>query len=440
MKKTLSLFLALTLGLLFHSCDDDDDFGSGGGLQPVGFSVNANYDASFNNVAGSGATVTLVNVETSNTYTLTTNENGTASFSEVTPGTYTVSVTKQMSPAEFETTFGYTSDEEEINFNGSQTNVIVNANTTSVNIVLKTSKVGDLVLKQIHYGGSHISQGASFRDQFVEIYNNSNEVIYADGLYFAQLHGASTTATYPYTLANGQWDWSQSEGMTIGNAANTDYVYADHIFQIPGNGTQYPIQPGQGIVIAQTAINHRANYTDNAGNVQSILDPTLTLDLSNADFEAYLGDVHSSGIYRWDVQNPNVTDVIIKYWNNNRDFLMDNLGRDAFIIFRATDAQYNSWSTYKDPTASQKLCLQIPNSVIIDGVDTTRDLGTNLVPKKLQNQIDGGNTYLPSSAYSSKSVIRKTKTTIAGRVILQDTNNSTNDFVEITAQPGAFAN
>ncbi|PTT14387.1 DUF4876 domain-containing protein, partial [Flavobacterium sp. HMWF030] len=79
-----------------------------------------------------------------------------------------------------------------------------------------------------------------------------------------------------------------------------------------------------------------------------------------------------------------------------------------------------------------------PNSAIVDGVDTTKDLGAGFIPKKLATQIDGGTTYLPSGFFSSKSVIRKTKTTIAGRIILQDTNNSSNDFVEITANPRGF--
>lgn len=438
MTKKLFLFCAIMFGLFLQSCDDDD-FG-GSTLKPVSFTVNAKYDTSFDSKVSQGATITLVNAENGNTYSSTSDANGTASFSEITPGTYTLTATKQMTSAEFTTTFGYTPTTDEINFNGSQTNVTVNANVSTTNIELKTARVGGLVLKQIYYGGSNTSQGASFRDQFVEIYNNSNEVIYADGLYFAQLYGANTTATSSYTLPSGQFDWSQSSGMTIGNAANTDYVYADHIFQIPGNGTEHPIQPGQSIVIAQTAINHKANYTDNSGNVQTIVNPDLTLDLSTADFETYLGDYLGLGIYRYDIQNPNVADVTIKFWNKNRDMILDNQGRDAYIIFNATDAQYNSWLTYNDPSSSPKLCVQIPVSAIVDGVDTTKDLGANLVPKKLPSQIDGGTTYLPSGAFSSKSVIRKTKTTIAGRIVLQDTNNSSNDFVEITALPKTFAN
>jgi hypothetical protein len=118
--------------------------------------------------------------------------------------------------------------------------------------------------------------------------------------------------------------------------------------------------------------------------------------------------------------------------------ILDSNGRQAYVIFKMENAAFTALKTYKNPKGDKNLFLQIPNSVLIDGVDTTKDLGSNLIPKKLPSQIDGGNTYLPSGAYSSKSVMRKTKTTIAGRIVLQDTNNSTNDFVEVTANPRGF--
>src|SRR5690606_18853036 len=83
------------------------------------------------------------------------------------------------------------------------------------------------------------TQGASFRDHFIEIYNNSNEVLYADGLYIATLEGNTNSTLTSYTLPTGQYDWSQSTGNNIGSAANTDYVYASNIIKVPGTGTQY---------------------------------------------------------------------------------------------------------------------------------------------------------------------------------------------------------
>ncbi|MBE8727401.1 DUF4876 domain-containing protein [Flavobacterium hungaricum] len=435
MKKTLSIFIIL-FGLIIQSCSNDDNESEA--LKPVDFTVSLKYDADFNSLNVKKASVIIVNTETANKYTVESDENGTATFKQILPGTYSISATKVIQSAEFTETFGYTPTEAEINFNGSASSVIVNAAAITTSIEMKTSKVGDFVIKQIYYGGSDTKKGAVFRDQFIEIYNNSNTVQYADGLYMAQLTGATTSTVLTYSQPNGQFDWSKSEGMTMGSEANTNYVYGINIIKIPGNGTQYPVEPGKSIVIAQNAINHKANYVDNNGKAVSIVSPELTVDLSTADFEAFLG-IYSGSTYQYDIQNPAVPDVDIAYWgNSNNDLILDSLGRQAYTIFKMTDAEFTALKKYKNPKGDASLFLQIPVTALIDGVDTTRDLGSLLVPKKLPSQIDGGNTYIPSGAYSSKSVMRKTKTTIAGRIILQDTNNSTNDFVEVTANPRGF--
>lgn len=435
MKKTLSIFIIL-FGLIIQSCSNDHNENEA--LKPVDFSVSLKYDAAFNSQVVKKASVTIVNTETANKYTVESDEKGVALFKQILPGSYSITATKVIPAVEFTETFGYTPTEAEINFNGAASSVVVNAASATVDIEMKTSKVGDFVIKQIYYGGSDTKKGAVFRDQFIEIYNNSNTVQYADGLYMAQLTGSTTTTVAAYTLANGQFDWSKSEGMTIGNTANTDYVYGINIIKIPGNGTQYPVQPGKSIVIAQNAINHKANYVDNNGKAVSIVSPELTVDLSTADFESFLG-TYSGDVYQYDIQNPAVPDVDIAYWgNSNNDMILDSNGRQAYVIFKMDDSKFTALKKYKNPKGDKNLFLQIPNSVLIDGVDTTKDLGSGLVPKKLASQIDGGNTYLPSGAYSSKSVMRKTKTTIAGRIVLQDTNNSTNDFVEVTVNPRGF--
>jgi hypothetical protein len=437
------LFSFLTILLLIVSCSNDDDFGNAGSsaLQPISFTVNAKYDSSFNNLASSGATVTITNSSTGDIYTATTDTNGAGKFASILPGTYKITISKKMTAEEFSTAFGYTSSTAEVIFNGSQENVTANTNVTSTTIELKSARVGDLVIKQVYYSGSSATQGAVFRDQFIEIFNNSNEVIYADGLYIGQLYGKTSTTSASYTLSNGQFDWSKSVGMTMGDKANTEYVYADYVFRIPGNGIQYPIQPGESILIAQTAVNHKSPLVGNDGDPITINDPTLTVNLSTANFESYLGDFRTSigeSVYQYDIQNPAVADLQIAYWgkvgsySGNKDFIMDSLGRDSFVIFRADD--FTSYKEYSDPsvtsvTSSTKFFVQIPNSMILDGVDLQHYNTNSQRPKMLQSSIDASSIACDAS-YNSQSVIRKTKTTINGRIVLEDTNNSANDFVK----------
>ncbi|MFV0531258.1 MAG: DUF4876 domain-containing protein [Flavobacteriales bacterium] len=448
MKKVLYVFVTI---LVLASCSDDD-FGGNGTLQSVNFSVtlkydNETYDGSFVN----GGNITLTNTATGDVYTVTSNENGVAGFESILPGIYNISVTKSMNNTEFNSTFGYNPTTLEVQFNGSQEQTTVNTNVTSTTIILKSARVGDLVIKQIYYAGSHIQQGAVFRDQFMEIYNNSNEVIYADGLYIGQLYGKNNTTTDTYTLSSGQYDWSQSIGMTAGSTANTDYVYADYVLQIPGTGEEYPINPDESIVIAQSALNHKAPLTDNAEKPLEVQDPSLTVDLSGADFEVYLGNWRASigeEVYRYDIDNPAVQDLNIAYWGNpknysgNRDFIMGNLGRDSFIIFRSDD--FATYTDYPNPSvtteaSNTKYFVQIPNTTIIDGVDLQHYNPSSQRPKMLPSEIDTSSINC-DAAYNSQSIIRKTKTTINGRIILEDSNDSANDFVKLAmANPGGFA-
>jgi hypothetical protein len=449
MKKIFTLITIITLAF---ACSDDD-FGGNGTLTGVAFNVNLKFDDVYNNLPVENGTITLTNTNTGDVYTASSTSNGIAFFESILPGIYNITATKTLTSAEFNSKFGYTPDSEEVIFNGNQSQVVVNANITSTNVTLSASRIGDLVIKQIYYAGSHATQGASFRDQFIEIYNNSNQVIYADGLCIGQLYGNTTTTTSSFTQINGQFDWNKSLGMPLGTTnANSHYVYAEYVIKVPGNGTQYPIQPGESIVIAQNAQNHQSPLVRNDGQPINITNPDLTIDLSGSEFEVYLGDwelANGGTLYNFDLQNPAVTDMIIAYWgrqgffNGNKDFLMDNPGRDSMIIFRSENL--DALPNYPAPTIlvednSTKYYLQIPTNIIIDGVELQHFNTNSQRPKMLPSNIDASEIKC-DAAFNSQSVIRKIKsTTPDGRKILQDTNNTSEDFVKLAkANPKGFA-
>lgn len=428
------------------ACNSDDD--QINLTQTVSYTVQANFSENFDSLAAKGATITLQSTNTSEVYQMLTDANGQAVFGAVIPGTYDINATVTFSAEEFNQTFGYFPESEEVIFNASLGQTTISLENNQTQLVLNTARMGDLVIKQIYYGGSHTQQGASFRDQFIEIYNNSNEVIYADGLYFAFAYGVLNTTTTEYVQPNGQFDWSQSIGMTIGHSANTNYLYADYVYQIPGNGNQYPIEPGASIVIAQSALNHKSPLVDNSGEEISVLNPDLTIDLSDADFEANFIEFRAQqGLepFRTDIENPNVPNVNISFvgrpgaYHAITDMLLDNLGRDSYVIFRADHLEFNTYAlpNVREVTESTKMYMQIPADIVIDGVETQH--ASNNIPKRLPETLDISFTRI-SAPYTSKSVIRKTKTTVDGRRILQDTNNSSEDFVEITANPRGFFN
>ncbi|KMQ64900.1 hypothetical protein ACM46_11870 [Chryseobacterium angstadtii] len=444
-KKVLFLMMAF---LLFLTGCRDDDFVGGNNLTPVAFNIQVKYDPSVGNIAAANTNVTLKNLETGETVTGKTDANGELKLAQVLPGTYDVTANIALTSSEYYQIFGISTNQSEVNFNGSQQKISVNINVSSATIVLSNGRVGDFVVKQYYYAGSSNSVGALFRDQFVEIHNNSNQVLYADGLYVAILEGNTNNTVAAYTQANGQYDWSKSTGNSIGSAANTDYVYASSVFKIPGSGTDYPIQPGKSFVIAQTAINHKAPYTNNNGQNVSIQDPSLTVDLSGAEFETYLGDylvANGGSVFGSDVQNPAVPDMKVVFWSNGNDWILNLVSRPAIVIFNGvSDAEINNYIKIPNPKdLAGKLFMRIPKNVIMDGVDTTNK--TLTAPKDLPDNIDAGLAYIKNPAgeafgdYTSQAVIRKTKNTVSGRVILQDTNNSSNDFVTIKANPKGYA-
>lgn len=447
MKQSILLLILPVLVLI--GCNRDDDFGKNE-IKPVPFTVNIKYDASkYPSVADKGVanvTVILKNSATEDQIIGKTNANGDLVPDAVLPGTYSVQAELQLKQNEYEQQIGEETSYEIVHFGGFDEKVTINANTSSKLVRITSGNLGDLVIKQYYYAGSDTKLGANFRDQFIEIHNNSDQTIYADGLYLVFLEGNTNNNPTTYTLPNGQYDWSKTAGG--GSAANTDYVYSNIFIKIPGNGSQYPILPGKSIVIAQTAINHKMPFDDINGTGVAIQEPDRTVDLSHADFETYMGDYNTSigkKPFAWDIQNIMVPDMLVSYWSiASNDLILNVTSMLGLGILRATDAEVASWQKVASPKApTGTLFLQIPKNYIIDGIDITDK--EQKAPKDFPADIDASRTFIVNAAgqaeatFTGFSVIRKTKEMINGRVVLQDTNNSANDFVTIKANPRGYA-
>ncbi|WP_343559675.1 DUF4876 domain-containing protein, partial [Sphingobacterium sp.] len=212
---------------------------------------------------------------------------------------------------------------------------------------------------------------------------------------------------------------------------------------IPGNGKSYPVEPGKSIVIAQNALNHKVPFVGNNGKEVTIKKPELTVDLSNASFEVYYGDIPGNEPFASDIDNPTVPNVqIVDYVSN--DWILDNLGRDAYVIFKHADrAAVANLPSYPEPSinppsSTAKKYRQLPVNWIMDAVDVQPNTTDDRIPKKLPPALDAGFTFVTLGGYSSQSVIRKTDKTTNGVRKLKDTNNSTADFVVIKANPFGF--
>lgn len=442
------IFMVFILGMA--ACKKDDT--SGNDAVPVTITVKLAYNTETATIGLSleKAAVKLTNLTTNQIYNGTSGVDGVASFKDIAPGNYNVSVVQNITAADYNAKAG-TNVTDAVVFNGILSNQSLVTNSTLA-VTLITGRVGDLVIKQIYYSGSSAANGALYRDQFLEIYNNSSETIYADSLYFGQTENTAKELgtldlTKTYYLSGGQYDWTKSISMS-NSKANTDYIYMHSLFMIPGTGKQRPILPGASIIIAATAQNHKAPYTDITGKAITIKDPTLTVDLSNAEFEVYLGDQNGINPLSSDLDNPNVTNVAVIDRGGVRDLILDAPGRDGLVIFKSK-VDPKTWSRYPSPDVAQVIAttntfIQVPLNLIIDGVGLNQSIESKRVPKYMNNVIDAGEIFTINGSYSSEAVVRKVSKTIGSRIVLKDTNNSSNDFgvkkADATKTASSFVN
>jgi len=436
MKKQFFVYGLMLAAVLFSCRKSNIDT-----VQTVSLTVQVGYNAedSALGLSKTNISVKIANLVSGQEYTANTNNDGIAVFTNIAPSSYTVAVANNYTPEAYFAATGIIVGSK-VPFNATITQA-VNVNT-DIKLQLQSGKIGDLVFKRIYYAGSNTSRGASFRDVFVEIYNNSNETIYLDSLYI----GSTLSDNTKVSAGGTPFDWSKATGMPSGpNNPNADYLYFRYLFMIPGSGKQHPLEPGKSIVIAQTAVNHTAPYATNdsengASVIQGITDPSLTVDLSKADFETNLVDYKRAeyippannptkefSAYKWDVDNPLIPNIDVIYVNSGNDWVFDATGREDFVMLKASTAP-NTWIKYPAPSSTTNLGLQVSSAGVIDAVEIITPLETNRVPKRLPTGMDAAGTFVTGGQYSSQSLIRKVLKTVEGRKILQDTNNSVNDF------------
>jgi len=327
-------------------------------------------------------------------YTATTNSNGVATFNlEI--GIYS---------------FSASSSDNGFAYNALLESQQVTDNA-SFNMTFSVAALsGGLVFKEIYFTGSSTNEGGTyFADQFHEIYNNSDDTIYLDGLCIGLLEQSATQENI--------WD-DESVTDSYDRLPLTFYTW-----YIPGAGTDYPLAPRTSIVIAQDGINHQ---TDPSGN------PNSPVNLGDADWETYCGDINDGK----DADAAGVPNLRLLYTNTITlyDFLHPVFGA-AVIIFRLPEGtDYTTWPTddpanlaTKPESTSTKLYLQVPVEYVIDAVEIVR-MDESKRNKRLPTDLDAGKIWC-SDSYIGKSVRRKVKQIINGKAVYQDTNNSTNDFV-----------
>lgn len=349
-----------------------------------------------------GATLTRAATES----TLASLTDGLYNVAFVGTATYTYTETQIVDKEEVEV-----EKSAEVNIQGSQQNVEVKGGNVALNLtvyVQNKDEKGNFVIAEIFSGGSlYPETNRQYNgDQYIRIYNNSSETLYADGLVLLESK-FSTTQKFEYTPD------IMDEAMV-----------AQSVVRIPGSGKEHPVLPGESIILCDNAINHTEALPS-------------SIDLSNADFEWYT--IGTSSLP--DVDNPDVPNMEMLFNYSLTIWVLSKQGNRTYAIGRIPEnisvetyiKDYEYKATYENAGKTMPLnnAYSFPNEWIIDAV--------NLSPKSayvwnvVSPALDMGYSYIGERTTvvenAGKAVVRKVSyTTEDGRTVLQDTNNSSVDF------------
>lgn len=388
MKNLLTYFVVAVFALGFSSCAQFDEIAESERVANVSAKVVVNTTLGEGVPAPETYTVKFNNYTEGFELVETTDANGIVNTESLIPGIYSITVSAEVAH-----------NGSVYNFNGNLVNVNILNNGQSLTVDVNASKSGALVLKEIFYCGSKTPSGGSyFRDQFYEVYNNSDMVQYVDGMCIGNMLPALATANLPV--------WPDEFA--------SSHVFFATIWQLPGTPGEknYPLQPGESIIIAQMADNHQ----------REALNPGSPVNLIGAEFEAYL---QSTSLIK---DNPAIN-MNLAFWPSpSKQWLVTVFGGAYAIFFPEAPIDRN---TYITPVGQTTKAKEIPIDWIVDAVELVND-ETKIKLKRVPAVLDAGATTV-GGTYVNKSVCRKVKETIqnpdgSSRVKYYDTNNTSEDF------------
>ena len=226
--------------------------------------------------AGFTVTLTALDDATLPPAVATTDAAGRVTFPRLLEGPYSVAVERALTAAE-RATLGPV-DRDVSGFAGGAA-LTIRPGPQDVAVTAIADRPGSVVISEIW---PHLPNFYS-ESVYLELYNNGDTTVFLDGMIFASLPTVSRNTTL-----DGQpsYDWCGAFAPLRADSTQLP-VRVTQVF--PGSGRDYPLAPGEAVVLAQDAIDHRP-FAPGA------------LDLSAADFES-LGDAR-------DVDNPAVPNVV----------------------------------------------------------------------------------------------------------------------------------
>lgn len=309
-------------------------------------------------------------------------------------------------------------------FNGTVDNVQLVGRDLGMNVDLVHSKAGSILIKEIYCGGCMKTpvEGKYQSDKYIIVHNNDSEVQYLDSLCFGTLD--------PYN-SQGTNVWITTDPDT-GASLLPDFVpIVQVIWQIGGNGTSFPLAPGEdAVIVCCGAIDHAAQYP-------------LSVNLNKPGYFVCYNNTYFPNTLYHPAPGDQITpdhylDVVIKLGQANA--FTFSIYSPAPVLFRTPGTTIQEFvqaagNVIQKPGSTVDRIVKIPVDWVVDGVEVFYG-GSSNNKKRLRAEIDAGSV-TQSALYDGRSLHRHTDeeaSAEAGYEVLVDTNNSTTDFYERSQQ------
>lgn len=282
---------------------------------------------------------------------------------------------------------------------------------TPVEVRLHLDEPGTLVISEVQMNTPESWEtGGLYRGGgYMELYNNSEDVVYLDGMILGMAYDWILEADHHPCAAT--------------RAIRTDSttLWADVLWRFPGSGADYPVGPGETVLIAASATDHRDVH------------PSL-VDLREADFEL-------QGLLEGGADNPGVPNL-----EEIGPTLQMRFGfrrHKAFWYLAAPVGNIAALPSTPDPGEGGRQYLGIPAELVLDvAMLMTDNSGSSTAARygKCDRGVAPVFDQLPGGFFdASQETItpqRRVVKTLDGRRVLLDTNTSAVDFVLLPQSPG----
>ena len=371
-------------------------------------SVTAQYPSGYEGFDLEGSEALVEEINTGSRYTALTDASG--SFAMTLPdGIYRVNISGRSG-----------SDV----FNGAADKVVLSGADLNLKLPLSYSKAGSIVIKEIYCGGcKKLPQEGDYQgDQYFILHNNDYNVQYLDSLCFGTLSPNNATASNPWV----------SKDPATGESIFPDFLpIIQAVWQFPGDGDDFPLQPGEDAVIClRGAIDHSLQYP-------------LSVNLNKPDYF-----VCYNLTYFWNTQyhpapgnlisEDRIIDVVIKTGQANAYTF--SLNSPTLVLWKAKGMTIQEFVSIPDnitpvPGSSIDNVVKVPYEWVYDAVEVFDARSANN-SKRLAPSADAGYV-LQTDVFLGHSLMRhidKEASAASGYEVLTDTNNSLNDFYESEKQ------